>query len=91
MVLGKLMNKRWVWRRDVLEHIKYHANQTKARSTEIGVKGKDNDLDLLCSMTFCAMLPLFLPYYLFLFNFWSCRVFVAVCGISLVAASGGYL
>ena len=91
MVLGKLMNKRWVWRRDVLEHIKYHANQTKARSTEIGVKGKDNDLDLLCSMTFCAMLPLFLPYYLFLFNFWSCRVFVAVCGISLVEASGGYL
>ena len=58
----------------------HHANQTKARSTETGVKGKDNDLDLLCSMTFCAMLPLFLFYNLFLFNFWLRWVFVAVVG-----------
>ena len=32
----------------------------------------------------------FISLNLFLFYFWLCWVFVALCGLSLVAVSGGY-
>ena len=42
-------------------------------------------------LTVCQVQFYFILFFLFIyfFNFWLCWVFIAACGLSLVAASGG--
>ena len=58
-----------------------------------GGQGYTQDFSYICQIANWQMHEYLLCYsvypYLFIY-FWLCWVFVAVCGLSLVAASGGY-
>ena len=55
---------------------------------------------LIHSATLCLLIGAFSPftfnvflkniYFIIIINLWLCWVFIATCGLSLVAASGGY-